>query len=183
MKVWNSLKAFWIELLPNAKVRDWVETIIFAVVAAFLIRTFVMESFYIPSGSMIPTLEINDRVFVNKFIYRFREPRRGEIIVFKYPKNPELDYVKRLIALPGDRFSMKDGVVYINGQPLEENYVKYTDQFNYPEIVVPEDCFIGLGDNRPNSTDSRFWGFVPRKNLEGPVMFRYWPLNRIGLPR
>lgn len=179
----ESIKGLWCQLIPNAKVRDWVETIVWAFVAALILRTFVIQAFYIPSGSMIPTLEINDRVFVNKFIYRFREPRRGEIFVFKYPEDPSKDFVKRIIALPGDTFAMTDGVVLVNGAPLDEPYVRYHDLFNYDEITVPQDMFVALGDNRPNSGDSRFWGFVPRENIQGPVMFRFWPLNRLGFVR
>ena len=178
-----SLKSFWTNLIPNAKVRDWVETLLWAAVVALILRTFVVQAFYIPSGSMIPTLQVRDRVFVNKFIYRFREPRRGEIFVFKYPEDPKKDFVKRIIALPGDTFEMTDGLVLINGTPLDEPYVRYTDHYTTEEITVPEGMYIALGDNRPNSQDSRFWGFVPRENIYGPVMFRYWPLNRISLPR
>ncbi|ERL23928.1 signal peptidase I [Jonquetella sp. BV3C21] len=185
LSVWQRItdpfKRIWIDLIPNARVRDWAETIIWALVIALILRTFVIQAFYIPSGSMIPTLMPNDRVFVNKFIYRFREPRRGEIFVFKYPEDPSKDYVKRLIAVPGDKFSIQDGTVFINGKPIDEPYVKYKDSFTLPELVVPPDSFIALGDNRPNSADSRFWGFVPRANLSGPVMFRFWPLNRFGL--
>ena len=153
---WGNLIApavrLWEKLIPIAWLRETLETVIWAVILALLLKTFVIQAFWIPSGSMIPTL-----------------------------KDPKIDYVKRLIALPGDKFEVHDGIVWINGQKIDEPYVKFHDTYNQDPIYVPEKSYIALGDNRPNSADSRYWGFVPEKNIRGPVIFRYWPLNRIGL--
>ncbi|MBQ9565138.1 MAG: signal peptidase I [Synergistaceae bacterium] len=171
--------------------RETIETIVWAFVLAMIIRTFIVQAFWIPSGSMIPTLEVGDRVLVAKFWNWFREPSRGSIYVFRYPMDPDRDFVKRVIAVPGDVVDIQDGVVLINGQPTEEPYVKYHDHFTlrpgrfFPEVpfTVPEGKYLMLGDNRPNSQDGRFWGFVSFNEIHGPVFFRYWPLNRIGIPR
>ncbi len=182
---WQNLTApaarLWEKMVPWPKLRDGIETLVWAVALALLLRTFVVQAFWIPSGSMIPTLLVGDRVLVCKFEYLLRSPRRGDIFVFKYPKDTGVDYVKRLIALPGDTFEIRDGVVWINGRPTEEPYVRFKDTFNCGPVTVPEKNYVALGDNRPNSADSRFWGFVPWKNIRGPVHVRYWPLNRIGL--
>jgi signal peptidase I len=129
---------------------------------------------------MIPTLVPGDRVLVSKFWYHFQPPKRGQIVVFKYPLDPKRDFIKRVIGLPGEVVSMEEGVVYIDGEPLAEPYVKNHDSFNMKPVRVPENAYFVMGDNRPNSQDSRFWGFVPKENLIGPAFFRYWPLSRIG---
>ena len=171
----------------TAKTKPWwretIETVFWALILALILRTFVIQAFWIPSGSMIPTLEIGDRVLVLKFWYALPkvEPKRGQIIVFKYPVDPRRDFVKRVIGLPGDKVEMKNGTVYINDKELFEPYVKNTDTFNMESLVVPEKSYFCLGDNRPNSQDGRFWGFVPRDFIRGPAIFRYWPLSRIGL--
>lgn len=170
--------------------RETIETILWALALALLIRTFVVQAFWIPSGSMLPTLQVGDRVLVAKFWKLIQPPSRGSIYVFKYPVEPERDFIKRIIALPGDILDIKDGVVYVNGSPVEEPYVKnhdrYTmrinDIFKQLPVKVPGDMYFALGDNRGNSQDSRYWGFVPKNYLHGPAFFRYWPLNRIGLP-
>ncbi|MDY2983976.1 MAG: signal peptidase I [Synergistes jonesii] len=163
--------------------RETVETVLWAVVLALILRTFVIQAFWIPSGSMIPTLEIGDRVLVLKFWYNMPsvDPKRGDIIVFKYPIDPRRDFVKRIIGLPGDRIEMKNGSVYVNDNELFEPYVKNTDTYNMAALTVPDKNYFCLGDNRPNSQDGRFWGFVPASFIKGPAVFRYWPLTRIGL--
>ena len=171
--------------------REAIETIVWAFVLAMIIRTFIVQAFWIPSGSMIPTLEINDRVLVAKFWTAFFEPSRGSLYVFRYPVDPERDFVKRVIAIPGDVVDIKEGVVYINGNPTEEPYVKRHDKFTlrpsniFPQVpfTVPEGKYFMLGDNRGNSQDSRFWGFADISDMRGPVFLRYWPLNRIGIPK
>lgn len=161
--------------------KELVETLIWALVLALVLRTFVVQAFWIPSGSMIPTLMPGDRVLVAKFWYHFTEPKRGQVVVFKYPMDPTRDFVKRLIALPGETIEIKNGVVYINDSPLEEPYVKNRDFLSMEKVTVPRGQYFMMGDNRPNSQDSRLWGFVPKNYLRGPAFFRYWPLSRIGV--
>lgn len=168
--------------MPKPWWRETIETILWALVLALILRTFVIQAFWIPSGSMIPTLEPGDRVLVLKFWYSLPklEPKRGQIVVFKYPVDPRRDFVKRVIGVPGDIIEIRNGTVFVNGTKLFEPYVKNHDSYNMEQIVVPEDSYFCLGDNRPNSQDGRFWGFVPSKFLRGPALFRYWPLNRLG---
>jgi signal peptidase I len=132
---------------------------------------------------MLPTLKPGDRIFANKFIYRFREPKRQEIIVFKWPVNPKRRFIKRLIGLPGDEVKIVEGQVYINDKPLEEDYTLERSYTDFPEVKVPKGHYFMLGDNRNNSEDSRFWGFVPRKNILGKAFVIFWPLDRMGLIR
>lgn len=170
--------------------RETIETIVWAFVLAMIIRTFIVQAFWIPSGSMIPTLEVGDRVLVAKFWNWFFEPSRGSIYVFRYPVDRDRDFVKRVIAVPGDVVDIRDGVVFLNGEPLDEPYVENRDRFTlrpgrvHPQVpfTVPEGQYLMLGDNRPNSQDGRFWGFVPASDIHGPVFFRYWPLTRVGIP-
>lgn len=166
----------------------WVETgktLFLAVVLALGIRTFVAEARYIPSGSMEPTLQINDHLMIEKVSYRFREPKRGDIVVFKPTKtlreeNYNQAFIKRIIGLPGDTVEVKNQVVYVNGEALEEDYIKEAPKYNYGPEVVPEDQYLVLGDNRNNSYDSHAWGFVPKENFIGKAFVRFWPLNRLG---
>lgn len=168
--------------MPKPWWRETIETVLWALVLALILRTFVIQAFWIPSGSMIPTLEPGDRVLVLKFWYSLPkfEPKRGQIVVFKYPVDPRRDFVKRVIGVPGDTVEIREGTIFVNGSELFEPYVKHHDSYHMDQIVVPENNYFCLGDNRPNSQDGRFWGFVPRNFLRGPALFRYWPLNRIG---
>ncbi len=154
----------------------------FALVFGF-VRPFVLEAFYIPSESMVPTLEVGDRVFVNKFIYRFHEPERGDIVVFGSLENGDDDLIKRVVAVPGDRVRIHNGVLKVNGETQEEPYVKaqFPDGTIYGPEKVPEGEVFVMGDNRANSRDSRFFGPVPIDDIEGKAFFRYWPPSRIGL--
>jgi len=154
----------------------------FALVFGF-VRPFVMEAFWIPSGSMIHTLEIGDRVLVNKFIYRFTEPKRGDIIVFESVDNPDEDLIKRVVALPGDTIAVRRGHVILNGERQKEPYLnkKLPDRSFYAKTTVPEGHVFVMGDNRGNSADSRVFGPLPRKNIEGEAFLRFWPPHRIGL--
>jgi signal peptidase I len=161
--------------------RETFETVLWALVIALILRTFVVQAFWIPSRSMVPTLQVNDRVLVAKFWYHIQPPKRGQIFVFKYPVDPKRDFVKRIIGLPGETIAIREGIVYINNEPVPEEYVKFHDSYSMDPLKIPEDSYFAMGDNRPNSADSRFWGFVPRKNIRGPVFFRYWPLNRLGM--
>lgn len=152
---------------------------------AWLIKSFVMQPFYIPSASMEPTLVPHDHVLVNKFIYRFQDPRRGDIMVFEYPLDPNKDYIKRLVGVPGDRIKVVGGVVYRNGEKLKEPYLANPgDSSDFPagggQIVVPKNKYFMMGDNRGNSADSRMWGFLPKKNVVGKAFVIYFPFTRVG---
>lgn len=173
--------------IPQAVRASIVETLdacIFAAVLSLVIITFVVQAFYIPSGSMEPTLMVDDRILVAKFLYRFEPVRRGDVIVFRFPLNPSRDFVKRVIGLPGQRVQLKEGVVYVDGARISEKaYTIHPDFGNYGPIVVPSNEYFVLGDNRNNSEDSRFFGYVPRANIIGRAVFIYWPPDRIGLVR
>ena len=172
--------------MPRLKhwVFDWAETIVVALVLALIIRAFFLQVFWIPSGSMEPTLEINDRIVVNKVIYNFREPKRLEIVVFRQVPlfdQSKKDLIKRLVGLPGERLQVKRGVILINGKPVEEKHPLNQDYANFGPVTIPPDSYFVMGDNRPASADSRYWGFLPKKNLIGPAFLRLWPLTKFGL--
>jgi signal peptidase I len=146
------------------------------------VRPFVVEAFWIPSASMVPTLKYGDRVLVNKFIYRFTEPQRGDIIVFKSVEGDGQDLIKRVVGVPGDEIAVRGGKLFVNGEPQKEPYVnkKYPDKSFYAPTTVPKDHVFAMGDNRANSQDSRVFGPVPEKNIEGEAFLRFWPPDRIG---
>lgn len=156
--------------------------IAFAVVFG-IVRPFILEAFYIPSSSMVPTLRVGERVFVNKFIYHFREPEKGDIVVFRSVEGDDEDLIKRVVALPGDEISDQDGVIYVNGEPQEEPFVnqRSPDHDFYGPTKVPEGEVFVMGDNRSNSADSRVFGPVPIENIEGEAFVSFWPPSRIGL--
>jgi signal peptidase I len=187
--------------------RELPVLLLIAFVLAFLLRTFVLQVFYIPSSSMEPTLQIDDRMVVEKLTYRFREPIRGEVVVFEGDDlgltDPDAsvvtravrgvgqflgvvpasarDFVKRVIGLPGDEVLVEDGQVYVNGEPLDEPYVVYDDGSDYGPVTVPEGHLFFLGDNRPNSSDSRrSLGFVPRDHVVGRSAVIIWPFDHAG---
>ena len=166
---------------PLKEVKEWAQAIITAVVLALLIRTFLFEIILVDGSSMLPTLHDADRVFVNKIGYIIGEPQHGDVVIFKTPEDPHTNYVKRLIGLPGDRVYIQDGVVYVNGEALEESYILEPPYNDYAEVTIPEDTFFALGDNRNGSKDSRdtHVGFVPTDNLVGKAMFRVWPLTSL----
>jgi signal peptidase I len=170
--------------IPPAARTAIVETLdacLFAAILSLVIITFVVQAFYIPSGSMEPTLMIDDRILVAKFVYRFESPHRGDVIVFRYPLNPQRDFVKRVIGLPGDHVQLRNGVVYVDGRALsEKGYTIKPDYGNYGPVAVPAGDYFVLGDNRNNSEDSRFFGYVPRANIIGKAVFIYWPPARIA---
>jgi signal peptidase I len=159
-------------------VRETLEAILIAVLLALFIRTFVVESFLVLGNSMEPNLHNRERLFINKIVYRLREPGQGEIIVFRYPKDPGRDFVKRVIACGGDTLEIRDGTVYVNGERLAETYQPDRDYADFPAVEVGEGMIFVLGDNRDNSEDSRFFGAVPRGYIKGRALFVYWPLQR-----
>ncbi len=171
---------------PVCAWRENVESVIWAVALAMAIRTFIMAPFKIPSGSMRPTLIEGDRILVNKFLYRFRAPQRGDIIVFRYPEDPKRPFIKRLVAVGGDHVQIRDGKVIVNGQPLDGTGIfssnHYYNQGWYGQegetTDVPPGSYYVLGDNSASSHDSRFWGFVPRRLVIGRAMVIFWPVTR-----
>ncbi|MDQ1426832.1 MAG: signal peptidase [Acidimicrobiaceae bacterium] len=154
---------------------------------AIVVKTFLIQAFFIPSGSMEPTLKPGDRVLVNKLSYKLHDVHRGDIVVFKRPPSeaddPTIkDLIKRVIGLPGDRIEGRDGVVYINGQPLKEPYLPPgTTTASLPLQTVPAGQYFVMGDNRGNSKDSRFIGTIPKNLIVGRAFVRVWPLSGIGL--
>lgn len=172
---------------PKKKGGGVVEYLVILVVSFALVfgfvRPFVVEAFWIPSGSMIPTLQINDRVLVNKFIYRFTEPEVGDIVVFESVENPEQDLIKRVRALPGDRVAVRNGRLFVNGEPQREPFVnkRLPDTSFFAPTTVPKGHVFVMGDNRARSQDSRVFGPLPKENIEGEAFLRFWPLDRIGL--
>ncbi len=182
--------------------REWIESILIALVLALFIRTFIIQAFKIPTGSMRMTLIEGDRILVDKINYGakipfthwrlpgFSHPQRGDIIVFSYPEDPKRDFIKRLIAVGGETVEIKDGDIYINGQFIEQAPIKeiyYYNRGGYggseQKIKVPENSYYVLGDNSASSKDSRYWGFVPRDLLIGKADIIYWPLNRVRFIR
>ncbi|UBF25747.1 signal peptidase I [Kovacikia minuta CCNUW1] len=166
----------------------WVEglkTIGLSAILAFGIRTFVAEARYIPSGSMEPTLQVNDRLIVDKLGYHFKDPQRGDIVVFSPTDTLEKQnfhdaFIKRVIGLPGETIEVKGGRVYVNDQPLREGYIKEIPDYHWGPQKVPQGSYLVLGDNRNNSYDSHYWGFVPRDKIIGRAIVRFWPVDRMG---
>jgi signal peptidase I len=181
-------------------VREYFESIVIAVILALFVRTWVVQAFKIPTGSMENNLLIGDHLLVNKFIFGptplaigravlpVRPIRRGDIVVFKYPDEPERDFIKRVIGLPGETIELKNKKVHVNGQPLDEPYVHFitAPSNDYQEVTsfdvrerfgpvtVPADHYFVMGDNRDNSQDSRYWGFLPRGHVKGKALLIYW---------
>lgn len=185
--------------LKKSLVREYVEAILVAVVLAFFIRTFVVQAFKIPSGSMQPTLLIGDHILVNKFIYGMRlpftnktiipvaDPKRNDIMVFKFPQDMDKDFIKRVIGLPGDKVEVRDKKIFINDAPLDDLYGTYLDSASMPAgirprdnmgpVTVPPHSLFVMGDNRDQSYDSRFWGFVDFSMVKGKAFMVYWSWN------
>ncbi len=177
-------------------VREYAESIIIAVLLALVIRTFVVQAFKIPSGSMEDTLAIGDHILVNKFIYgtkipftdkrvlTVRDPKRGDVVVFEYPEDPSKDFIKRVVGLPGDVVEGRDKKVYVNGKPYENPHEVHKEKEVIPKaqnprdsfgpVTVPAGSYFMMGDNRDRSYDSRFWGFVKNDKLKGLAFIKYW---------
>jgi signal peptidase I len=185
----------------KSTIREYFESIVIAVILALFIRTFVVQAFKIPTGSMEENLLIGDHLLVNKFVFGPTESalerallpvgtiKRRDIIVFKYPEEPERDFIKRVIGLPGETVELREKKVYINGQPLDEPYVHFlqppgSSEFaeitsfdvreRYGPVTVPPNQYFVMGDNRDNSQDSRYWGFLPREYIKGRALLIYW---------
>jgi len=185
-------------------VREYFETIVIAVVLALFMRTFVVQAFKIPTGSMEPNLLVGDHLLVNKFVFAptlssverallpVTDIRRGDIVVFKYPVDPERDFIKRVIGLSGETIELREHRIHVNGQAIEEPYAHYLPRpagaasreitsddvrERYGPVVVPAGSVFVMGDNRDNSEDSRYWGFLPKENIKGKALMIYWSFD------
>jgi signal peptidase I len=174
-------RSFWQKLKDNA------QTLGIALVLAFLLRTFIAEPRYIPSDSMYPSLETGDRVVVEKVSGYFHPPQQGDIVVFQPPEQLQMQgyekeqaFIKRVIGEADETISIRDGIVYLNDRPLEENYIAEVPKYEMGSVRIPQDRLFVMGDNRNNSNDSHIWGFLPTKNVIGRAIFRFWPLDRFG---
>jgi signal peptidase I len=185
-----------VEVKKKHIVREYAESIIMAVILAMIIRTFVVQAFKIPSGSMEDTLAVGDHILVNKFVYgtkipfadktvlKLRDPRRGDVIVFEYPEDPSKDFIKRVIGTPGDEVEVKNKRVYVNGTLYDNPHEVHKEKETIPKeanprdffgpVKVPADSYFVMGDNRDRSYDSRFWGFVKRGRIKGLAFIKYW---------
>ena len=172
-------------------VKEWVEPVIIAIILALIIRAFIVQAFKIPTGSMRPTLMEGDRILVNKFIYKFKEPKRGDIIVFRSPEDKKKDFIKRLVGLPGETLEISNGMILIDNKAVDKDSVM-RERYYYNRgdfgvegqtMEVPLDAYYVLGDNSISSRDSRYWGFLPKKYLIGKAFLLYWPPTRIRLLR
>ena len=180
-------------------IKEYAKAIFIAILIAFFIRTFIVQAFKIPSGSMLPTLQVGDWLLVNKFIYGvkipllrstlipIKNPERGDIVVFIYPMDRSIDFIKRVIGIAGDTIEIKDKKIFINGSPFEDPYGVFTDNLvippsvqprdNFGPVTVPDDHIFVMGDNRDSSYDSRFWGFVNCRDVLGKAFVIYWSWN------
>jgi signal peptidase I len=164
---------------------SWVRDLFFSISISLFIILFVYQPVKVEGGSMEPGLEDQERIFINKLAYRLERIERGDIIVFRYPRDPRKSFIKRVVGLPGDRVRVSDGHVYLNDLPIAEPYVPedYLDSRSYPEIRVPAGNYFVLGDHRSMSNDSRDFGPVPRSYIYGKAVFGYWPMEKVGVLR
>ncbi|HLU99974.1 MAG TPA: signal peptidase I [Acidobacteriota bacterium] len=167
----------------RSEVRSWMRDVFFAAMTAILIVIFVVQPVKVEGTSMQPELSDQERIFVNKFVYHFSEIERGDVVVFWYPRDPTKSFIKRVIGLPGERVEINEGVVYLNGEPLREPYLipRFHDNRSFGPIRVTPNHYFVLGDHRNSSNDSRNWGLVPRENIFGKAILRYWPVSKLGL--
>ena len=183
----------------KSKVQEYIEAIIIAILIAVFIRTFIIQAYKIPSRSMVPALLVGDHLLVNKFIYGVKipiirkllipvtNPKRGDIIVFIYPQDRSKDFIKRVIGVAGDKIEIRNKDIFINDKPYKDTFGVYVDPVAYPNIIQPRDNFgpvvvperslFVMGDNRDESLDSRFWGFVDLRDVEGKALIIYWSWN------
>jgi signal peptidase I len=186
--------------MSKSKVKEYVESIIIAILIALFIRTFIICAYKIPSRSMVPTLLVGDHILVNKFIYGVKipllrrtilpvsEPKRGEIVVFIFPNDRSKDFIKRVIGVAGDKVEIRNKKIFINDKEFKDPFGVYSDSLilpksmqprdNFGPVTVPEKAIFVMGDNRDESLDSRFWGFVDLKDVEGKAFIIYWSWNR-----
>jgi signal peptidase I len=160
----------------------WLRDLIISLAISAFIIVFLYQPVKVEGTSMMPSLDDQERIFVNKFVYRLEAIQRGDIVVFRYPRDPSKSFIKRVIAIAGDHIRIDDGEVFVNGSPLEEDYVPpmYADQRSYPEIVIPSNHYFVLGDHRTMSNDSRDFGPVAASYIYGKAVFGYWPMDKLG---
>ncbi len=170
---------------PPARLRVWVRDLFISIFVSFLIITFLYQPVKVEGTSMLPELRDQDRVFINKFVYRFEKVERGDVVVFYYPRDPSKSYIKRVIALPGDDLRIDRGRVYVNGEQVPEPYVpsRYQDGRSFEEMVIPVGQYFVMGDHRSISSDSREFGPVDRRLIYGKAAFVYWPTAEMGVVR
>lgn len=162
----------------------WLRDLALSVVFAVVLIVFLYQPVKVEGTSMMPSLTNQERIFINKFVYKLGSGRidRGDTVVFLFPEDKSKSYIKRVIAVPGDRIRIDEGQVYVNGNPLDEPYVPedYRDRMSKEERVVPQDSYFVMGDHRNSSNDSRAWGYVPKSLIYGKAVFVYWPLDKMG---
>jgi signal peptidase I len=163
--------------------RLWVRDLVISAAASLLIITFLYQPVRVEGNSMLPRLEDQDRLFINKFVYHFSAIERGDVVVFHYPRNPQVSYIKRIVALPGDSFRIDHGQVFVNNQPISEPWVpeQYRDTRSYETMVVPQNQYFVLGDHRSIASDSRDFGPVKSDLIYGKATFVYWPQQDVGV--
>jgi signal peptidase I len=161
---------------------DLVHDLLLMVLFLFFVITFVAQAFRVQGTSMQPLLADGERIVVNKFLYRFETIQRGDVVVFWYPRDPSVSFIKRVVGVPGDVVELRSGVLYVNSVRVEEDFLKpaYRDSDSYPPVEVKPGYYYVLGDHRNSSNDSRSWGEVPEKYIYGKAVFRFWPLAKIG---
>jgi len=167
---------------PLPVVAVWVRDLLVSLAISAFIIIFLYQPVKVEGTSMMPGLEDQERIFVNKFVYRWEPIQRGDIVVFRYPRDPSKSYIKRVIGVAGDRIRIENGQVYVNGDALDEDYVpsEYADARSYPEVVVPRSSYFVLGDHRTMSNDSRDFGPVNERYIYGKAVFGYWPMEKLG---
>jgi signal peptidase I len=167
----------------SSELKSWLRDILFALAIAVFIVIFVIQPVKVEGTSMQPRLVDQERIFVNRFIYRFRDISRGDVVVFWYPRDRSKSFIKRVLGVPGDSVEIRYGTVYVNGSKISEPYLKpeFQDDKSYPKVVVPPLHYFVLGDHRNSSNDSRNWGFVTQQLIYGKAIFSYWPVARFGL--
>jgi signal peptidase I len=164
------------------ELRSWFRDVVFALATAIFIVVFVIQPVKVEGTSMQPQLVDQERIFVNRFIYRFADIHHGDIVVFWYPRDRSKSFIKRIVGIPGDEVEIRNGSVFVNSTKIDEPYLKpeFRDHESFHRVLVPRDRYFVLGDHRNSSNDSRNWGFVPRDLIYGKAVFGYWPMSRLG---